>query len=189
MGRERKEPNMCNNHRHGIDRRTLIGGLAALSTAAGTGLLPRRALADAAAVDLPAPGLRDTCPVCGMFVAKYPDWIATVLFADGKVDHFDGAKDFFKYFAEIGKYAPGRSIADITGMGVTDYYSVTRIDARAALYAIGSDVLGPMGHELVPLRTEADAAEFMTDHAGKRLLRFDDVAMPLLIGLDEGRFE
>lgn len=140
-------------------------------------------------LQLPTPGPRDTCPVCGMFVAKYPDWIATVLFADGKADHFDGAKDFFKYLAEIGKYAPGRTIADIAGMGVTDYYSVARIDARTALYAIGSDVLGPMGHELVPLMTEADATEFMTDHVGKRLLRFDEVAMPLLIGLDEGRFE
>ena len=46
-----------------------------------------------------------------------------------------------------------------------------------------------MGHELVPLMSDADAADFMKDHAGKRLLKFKDVAKPLLVGLDEGRFE
>ena len=32
-----------------------------------------------------------------------------------------------------------------------EYYSLTRIDARAAWYVIGSGVVGPMGHELIPL--------------------------------------
>ena len=32
---------------------------------------------------LPAPGPKDTCPVCGMFVSLYPDWVATVLYKDG----------------------------------------------------------------------------------------------------------
>lgn len=27
-------------------------------------------------LQLPAPGPRDTCPVCGMFVSLYPDWVA-----------------------------------------------------------------------------------------------------------------
>ena len=29
---------------------------------------------------LPKPGPKDKCPVCGMFVAKYPDWTAAVRF-------------------------------------------------------------------------------------------------------------
>ena len=62
-------------------RRQVLGAL--LGSAAVFGLAPRGARAGAAAVDLPAPGPRDICQVCGMFVAKYPDWIATILFADG----------------------------------------------------------------------------------------------------------
>lgn len=147
------------------------------------------AWADAAPIDLPAPGPRDTCPVCGMFVEKYPDWVATVLFADGTALHFDGAKDFFKFLADVGHYAPGRTRDQITAMGVTDYYEVARVRAEDALFAIGSDVLGPMGHELVPLATEADAGDFMKDHAGKRLLTFAEVTPELLAGLDAGRFE
>lgn len=139
-------------------------------------------------VKLPAPGPRDTCPVCGMFVASYPYWVATALWRDGKAVHFDGAKDFFKYLQELKKYEPGRAMTDLQAMGVTDYYATSRIDATGAYYVIGSDVLGPMGHELVPHDTEAEAKEFMTDHAGKRILRFREVTQAMLAGLDQGKF-
>lgn len=138
---------------------------------------------------LPAPGPKDTCPVCGMFVALYPDWVATVLYKDGHAHHFDGPKDLFKHLANLPKYAPGHAPADIAVIGVTEYYGVTKIDARAAWYVIGSDVLGPMGHELVPLATEADAEEFQRDHKGKRIVRFDEVTPALLDHLDHGKPE
>lgn len=139
-------------------------------------------------VQLPTPGPRDTCPVCGMFVAPYRMWVATVLWRDGQAVHFDGAKDFFKYLAELAKYEPKRQRADIVAMGVTDYYGTARIDAREAWYVVGSDVLGPMGHELVPHDSEADAKEFMADHKGKRVLRFADVGLATAVALDEGKF-
>ena len=53
---------------------------------------------------------------------------------------------------------------------------------------IGSDVLGPMGHELVPFETREDAQAFLQDHAAKRILHFDDVTLKLLGDLDAGRF-
>lgn len=140
-------------------------------------------------LEFPDPGLKDTCPVCGMFVAKYPEWIATVLYKDAHAHHFDGAKDLFKYLLDYGKWAPGHNTEDIAGIGVTEYYSLGRIRARDAWYVIGSDVLGPMGHELVPLESEADAKEFMHDHAGKRIVRFDGVTLQLLERLDNGEFD
>jgi nitrous oxide reductase accessory protein NosL len=140
-------------------------------------------------LQLPAPGPRDTCPVCGMFVSLYPDWVATVLYQDGHARHFDGAKDLFKYLLNLPKYAPGHLKDNIAAIGVTEYYGVTRIDARAAWYVIGSDTLGPMGHELVPLATQDEAEEFLKDHQGKRILRFDDVTLALLENLDHGKFE
>jgi nitrous oxide reductase accessory protein NosL len=137
---------------------------------------------------MPDPQIRDTCPVCGMLVARYPAWIATVLYADGQADHFDGAKDLFKYLFDLPRYAPGRAADQITAIGVTEYYGLSRIDAYSAWYVIGSDVLGPMGHELVPLANEDDARGFLEDHAGIRMLRFDDVGPDLLRDLDAGRF-
>jgi len=148
--------------------------------------LPLPSVAEPAGI--PYPGHTDTCPVCGMFVAKYPEWIASVLYNDGHAHHFDGAKDMFKYLLDLRKWAPGRRREDIVTIGVTEYYGLTRIDAHRAWYVIGSDVLGPMGHELIPLRTEGDAMELTGDHGGKRVLRFDQVTMELLLDLDEGRF-
>ncbi len=168
---------------------TRRGALQALLLACGAPALLRPGAAAAAPVKLPAPGPRDTCPVCGMFVAPYPYWVATVLWRDGAAVHFDGAKDFFKYLFDLKKYAPGRQRTDIQALGVTDYYATVRIDATAAWYVVGSDVLGPMGHELVALDSEADAREFMADHKAQRVLRFADVTPALPVALDDGRFK
>ena len=67
---------------------------------------------------------KDKCPVCGMFVAKYPDFSAQIIFRDGTYAVFDGVKDMLKYYSEIPRYAPGKKKADITAIYVTNYYDV-----------------------------------------------------------------
>ena len=106
---------------------------------------------DSGGTIVPPPSPGDTCPVCGMFVAKYPEWVATVLWKDGHAHHFDGTKDLFKYLLKLDKYAPGHTADEMETVIVTDYYGLEKIGAKDALYIIGSDVYGPMGHELVPL--------------------------------------
>jgi len=144
------------------------------------------ARAGAGEVVVAPPGPNSVCPVCGMFVAKYPEWVAAAVFKDGHAHYFDGAKDLFKFLREVGKFDPGHSPADIAIVAVTDYYGVKTIDARGAFFVTGSDVLGPMGHELVALATKADADEFMADHKGRRILSFDEVGAEILKGLDKG---
>lgn len=156
--------------------------LAVMAAAAGRSL-------DAAAQAVLKPGPKDLCPVCGMLVSKYPNWTALVQYRDGHAHFFDGAKDLFKYLHDLAKYAPGRRREDIVLVQVTDFYSLARLDARRAFYVVGSDVLGPMGHELVPLASEAEAREFLKDHHGRRVLRFDEVTPALLEQLDRGVFE
>lgn len=98
------------------------------------------------------PSATDKCPVCGMFGAKYPDFAAQVQFRDGTYAAFDGAKDMFRYFADPGRYSRGKKRSDITASFVTDYYTLAPIDGYRAFYVSGSDVYGPMGHELVQFR-------------------------------------
>lgn len=142
----------------------------------------------AAAQMPPRPGPRDLCPVCGMLVSKYPNWTATVVWKDGHAHHFDGAKDMFKFLHDLAKFAPGHRREDIGGIFVTDFYNLGKVDARKALYVTGSDVIGPMGHELVPLATREDAADFTKDHKGRRVLSFDEVTRDVAADLDAGRF-
>lgn len=130
------------------------------------------------------PSPKDKCPVCGMFVAKYPDWVSEIAFRDGSYAFFDGPKDLFKYCLNLQKYHPGKKPPDIDLIFVKDYYSLNFFDARKAYYVAGSDIYGPMGRELIPFEKEADAREFMKDHQGKSILRFPDVNSQLLRSLD-----
>lgn len=126
----------------------------------------------------------DRCPVCGMFVYKYPKWVAQIIFKDGSYYFYDGAKDMFKHIFDTAKYTPGTTPENIRDIYVTDYYEVELIKAPSAFYVIGSDILGPMGHELLPFKDQESAQEFMEDHKGKAIMRFQDVTPAIIESLD-----
>lgn len=138
-----------------------------------------------AAADGPpaSPGPKDKCPVCGMFVAKFPEWIAVVRFQDGSQAFFDGAKDLFAYLQEPRRYRSSSTPKDVASVWVKDYYRQQMIDARRACFVLGSNILGPMGKELVPCATEVEARTFLKDHAGTRILRFPEVTPEILKAL------
>ena len=91
------------------------------------------------------PSSKDKCPVCGMFVAKYSDFLAAIAFKDGACVFFDGSKDMFKYYFNFKKYEPARKQSDIEAVYVTDYYdlkwSSVRINPRRA-YSLLPDCKG-----------------------------------------------
>ncbi len=129
-------------------------------------------------------GPKDKCPVCGMFVAKYPDFAAQIQFRDGLTFHFDGTKDMFKYYLNQSRYASGKKPNEITAAFVTNYYDLTLMDGFTAYYVLGSNVYGPMGRELIPFARESEARDFMKDHKGKSIIRFRDITPATLKPLD-----
>jgi len=157
-----------------MKRRAFVATLAAL-VAGGVSAAERQPV---------KPTAKDKCPVCGMFIVKYPDFVAEVIYRDGAYALFDGAKDMFKYLFNLPAYAPSRRASDIEAVYVTDYYSLTLVDGRGAWYVVGSDIYGPMGRELIPFASEKEAKEFMADHKGKQLLRFGQVTPDLVKGLE-----
>jgi copper chaperone NosL len=132
----------------------------------------------------PVPGARDKCAVCGMFVAKYKEWVASIVYKDGATVFFDGPKDLFIYYLTPEKYDPGRKRGEVAAVYVTDYYTLAMIDGREAYFVLGSNVLGPMGKELVPFAKKEDAEAFLGDHGGKQLLRFGEVTRATLKALE-----
>lgn len=118
----------------------------------------------------------DKCPVCGMFVYKYPKWAAQIFYKD-KHFSFDGAKDMMKYYFE---YKEG-----INKMLVSDYYSQKAIDATKAYFVVGSDIYGPMGNELIPFKNESEAKTFSLDHKGVKVLKFEEIKPKEVQKLDE----
>ncbi|MEA1920017.1 MAG: nitrous oxide reductase accessory protein NosL [Campylobacterota bacterium] len=116
------------------------------------------------------------CPICGMFVYKYPKWAAKITSNDAKALYFDGNKDLMKYY-----FKDGSNIKEIL---VTDYYNITSLPAKSAWYVIGSNVYGPMGHELISFATKEDAQSFKRDHFATEILSFDEITPKIISDLD-----
>jgi len=134
----------------------------------------------AAAVEPQSPGKDARCPTCGMFVAGYPNWVSSIVFKDGSRVFFDGPKDMFRYFFDLGNYRPKGSADDIAAIFVTEYYSLRSMRADEVYFVSGSDVLGPMGKEMVPVAGLDQARGFMRDHGGVKLMRFDGHALAVI---------
>ncbi len=125
------------------------------------------------------------CAVCGMFVAKYRNWLTGIRFADGTEKYFDGVKDMMAFYFSPEKYGgPGRD--QIKDIQVRDYYTMQWIDGRKAYYVIGSDVMGPMGKELIPFTGRKAAESFLKDHKGREILAFDQLTDALIQSMRSG---
>jgi nitrous oxide reductase accessory protein NosL len=119
-----------------------------------------------------------------MFVAKYPDFVAVLAFKDGTYAFFDGVKDMMKYYYSFQKYRPSKKREDVGRILVTDYYSSNLVDGFGAFYIVGSDIYGPMGKELIPFEKATEAREYLKDHKGKAVLRFEEINKDVINGLD-----
>jgi hypothetical protein len=109
------------------------------------------------------------CAQCGMRVDTAPAWLA----GHGEA-RFDGPKCLFRWAAAQGADAG-------SGFG-TEYYDGERVELRGAFFGVDSDVLSPMGDDLVPLRTREVAERFARDHGG-RVVTFAEVDEALLASL------
>lgn len=129
----------------------------------------------------------EKCPVCGMFVYKYPKWAAILeVSSNNKTSklYFDGVKDLMKFYFEPNKWGNYGKIK-IEKVIVTDYYSQKFINGFTAFYVAKSDVLGPMGNELIPFANEEEAKAFIKDHGGNSLGNFESIIPQIIKMLDE----
>jgi copper chaperone NosL len=117
----------------------------------------------------------EKCPVCGMFLYKYPMWVCKIKYSKNSVA-FDGIKDMMKYYFE--------HLDQSAEMLVQEYYTANTINAREAYFVTGSDVYGPMGNELIAFKDESSAKRFMLDHRAKEILRFDEITQEKVYKLD-----
>jgi nitrous oxide reductase accessory protein NosL len=111
---------------------------------------------------------RPRCAWCGMFADTSPAFRAGATAADGKPVHFDSPRCLMQWLASDrgrGAEAPW----------VTEYYGQRKAPAAFCWYVVGSDVIGPMGPDLIPLADELSARRFADEHGGRRVLRFDEI--------------
>lgn len=100
----------------------------------------------------------DRCAHCGMHIAG--DWLTSgTTRADGVRVEFDTPKCLFAFLGgEAGRGA--------TESWVTEYYGREHRGIDAVVYVDGSDVMGPMGNDLLPIEGRERADGFVRDHGG-----------------------
>ncbi len=142
-------------------------------------------LAAPKATDTVSSGIR--CSVCGMYLAKYPDWVTQIHYDDlEKTRFFDGVKDMMAYYFRPERYndTPPGIIKDLF---VKDYHSHAWLSAKEAFYVVGSDVFGPMGYELIPFSSKEAAQKFLKEHKGQEVLSFGEITLQLVEALRQGQ--
>lgn len=122
-----------------------------------------------------------TCLVCGMRVEPGDRWGAEVVFKDGSKRVFCTPRCMVAYVLkwlkpEGQENRPGR--AALLEMKVAGHYDGRPLDARRASFIVGSDVVGPMGTDFVPVASPEQAAELIRDHGG-RVVTFDQIDLAL----------
>lgn len=128
----------------------------------------------------PAAEAKSKCAVCGMFVQRHLDWLAVLELEGAAPQFFCGPKDLFKFLHFPERYRPEIARKSVLAIHLKDYYTLEVFDGRQAFFVTGSDIRGPMGNDLIPFARREDAAGFLQDHGGRRLLPFAEITAALL---------
>ena len=129
-----------------------------------------------------------TCLVRQILVYKEPKWVAKIEVRSGKTVYFSSPKSMFEFYHRPGKWfdVGVKSERDFSKIVVTDYATLTPIDAEKAFYVYGSTETSPAGDDLPAFATKESAEKFSKAHNGKRIMQFDKVS-DALIRLLNGR--
>lgn len=160
-------------------RRIFVASLLGLGASA---LLGRSSVGVAADPPPRAIGPGQRCAVCRMYPARYPKWMAQILFSDGAMAAFESPAELFRFLQDMPRYDKDHSVADVAAVYVTDYENGGWMAARSALFVAGSRIRGPMGADLPAFRSRAQARAFAVREGG-RILNFGEITPDTLAGL------
>jgi copper chaperone NosL len=111
------------------------------------------------------------CAFCGMPIDPKSPWNADLVLSAGEKQAFDSPR------CALLAWRTGR--VDAKSLLVLDYYDRVWSDGADVLFVTSSDVIGPMGPDLVPV-DPARAPQFAREHAGTRPLPLAAVTLELL---------
>lgn len=137
----------------------------------------------------PKPGKDDRCPVCGMFVYKYPKWAAGFIFQSGARYFHCCPKCMLHNLHNVEKYQPGQTRDNISQIWVTEYYTTKQIDAQDVFFVVGSTLVGPMGLDLIPVKGKEAAENLKQDYRGEMILLLNEITPEVIAKARTGRLK
>lgn len=125
---------------------------------------------------------QDRCALCAMTVADQPEWVGAVEVRSGATFYFCSVRCTFRGVLRAREIL-GVEASEIKRTQVPEYLAKSRwIEAGGAWFVVDSSVVGPMGLEVVPAATQADADTIVRRHGG-RTVRRQDVTIDVLQNL------
>ena len=128
---------------------------------------------ESAQVSVPQPMIipKDvSCGKCGMYPANYPRWQSQIIFKDGSMTPFDGCKCMFNFMFSMDQHDKAHSRDDMAVVWVKDFNNGKWMNAMDAHFVVGSNMMGPMGKELIPFADQAAAMKFHQEQGGNTMM-------------------
>ena len=116
----------------------------------------------------------DRCPVCAMMPAKNPKFFCGIGLDDGRTYHFCGTGCLMRSWLHAEEFL-GVPKSKLRRATVREYMGGEQVDAMSAFWVAGSDVVGPMGKALVPLKNSADLEAFQQRHGGAHVFKLGEL--------------
>ena len=129
----------------------------------------------------PLPITKDhKCPTCGMRVAGFTNWHTQIVYSDHTNEAFCAVKCLMAYYFEPARFSGTQHPQDNKTLLAKDYYTQKWHNMEEMYFVMGSDVMGPMGRDLVPFADKTSAETFLEDHNGDNILAFSDITLDLI---------
>lgn len=89
----------------------------------------------------------------------------------------------------ISKYQPGESREKLALVWVTEYYTTKKMDAHDVLFVVGTNLVGPMGLDLIPVKGMEAANNLKQDYEGELILKLDQITPEIIDRARRGRLK
>jgi nitrous oxide reductase accessory protein NosL len=116
----------------------------------------------------------DRCPVCAMLPIRYPRFAAAIELQEGPTYYFCSPGCMLNAWLHPDIFL-GATAVQLKRPVVLTYLSGEALDARHVFWVSGSDVIGPMGPALVPLKDTTHLEAFRRRHGAKHVFRLDEL--------------
>jgi nitrous oxide reductase accessory protein NosL len=119
-------------------------------------------------------GDQDSCPVCGMRVAEYARFASAIQFSDKTTYYFCSCGCMLRAWLHPDIFLAA-SRDDLRLPVVRDYFTGDQLDGRTVFWVAGSDVIGPMGPAMVPVKGEQALDAFKRRHGSKVVFLLEEL--------------
>jgi nitrous oxide reductase accessory protein NosL len=116
---------------------------------------------------------RESCRVCGMYIDQYQKSAAELVFKDGKKEYTCGVACMLREVEDAGGISAFQSVK------VHDWVSGELVDAQAATYVLGSNVIPDMVPNYIAFAKREEAEAFVAKEGGEVIdfkIAYDDIS-------------